>query len=82
MARTTFEELCERLDYQPKRRLLSTDEAAEVLGFRRNTLEQHRLRGSGPPFFSPPGTRRVFYVERDLLEWLVAGEKTSTSQTP
>jgi len=78
----TFEQLAELFNYTPKSRPLSTDEVADFLGVARNTLEQHRLKGTGPRYFQPPGTRRVWYLERDMLLWLVSGARTSTSQEP
>lgn len=78
----TFEQLCELFNYTPKNRPLSTDEVAEFLGVRRNTLEQHRLNGTGPRYFQPKGTRKVWYLERDMLLWLISGARTSTSQQP
>lgn len=78
----SFEQLCELFNYTPKNRPLSTDEVAEFLGVMRNTLEQHRLKGTGPRYFQPPGTRKVWYLERDMLLWLLSGARTSTSQQP
>src|SRR3546814_10332326 len=49
--------------YTPKRRPLSGDEVAEILGVHPNTMNQYRFRGEGPRYFSPPGTRRVWYAE-------------------
>lgn len=43
----SFEQLCELFNYTPKNRPLSTDEIAEFFGVARNTLEQHRLKGTG-----------------------------------
>ncbi|KVD94052.1 hypothetical protein WS63_05145 [Burkholderia stagnalis] len=77
-----FEQLCEEFNYLPKNRPLSSAEAAEVLRFQPNTLEQHRLKGTGPRYFRPPGTRRVYYSERDVLMWLASGARTSTSERP
>lgn len=78
----SFEQLCELFNYLPKNRPISTDEVAEMTGLASNTLEQHRFKGTGPRFFSPPGTRRVWYSERDILAWLASGARTSTSDTP
>ncbi|MFR0717514.1 helix-turn-helix transcriptional regulator [Enterobacterales bacterium BD_CKDN230030183-1A_HGKHYDSX7] len=77
-----FDQLCELFNYSPKKRPLNTDEVAEFLGVRRNTLEQHRLNGTGPRYFQPQGTRKVWYLERDMLLWLLSGARTSTSQQP
>ena len=80
MSDLTFEQLCELFAYTPKARPLDTKEVAELLGIHFNTLEQYRLRGEGPRYFSPPGTRRVWYAERDVLAWLASGARQSTSQ--
>ncbi|AVW90643.1 helix-turn-helix transcriptional regulator [Celeribacter baekdonensis] len=76
----TFDQLCELFGYEPKRRPLDAREAAALLGVHPSTLEGYRLRGGGPRFFNPPRTRVVRYAERDLLVWLVASARTSTSQ--
>lgn len=75
----SFDQLCDLFGYEPKRRPLDPREAAELLGVHPSTLEGYRLRGGGPRFFNPPRTRVVRYAERDLLEWLVASARTSTS---
>lgn len=75
----TFEQLCTLFNYLPKNRLLTTDDLVELTGIARNTWEQHRLRGTGPRYFRPPGTRRVWYSERDLLLWMASGARHSTS---
>lgn len=80
MRKLSFEELCELFGYRSKGRPVDTKEAASILRLHHGTLEQMRLRGEGPRFFSPPGTRRVWYAERDLLEWLASGVKHSTSE--
>lgn len=76
----SFEELCELFAYQPKGRPLDSEEAADVLRIHPGTMAQYRLRGEGPRFFSPPGTRRVWYSEKDLLAWVASGAKRSTSE--
>ncbi len=80
MSEMTFDQLCELFAYAPKRRPLDTKETAALLGVHFNTLEQYRFRGEGPRFFSPPGTRRVWYAESDVLRWLASGAKQSTSE--
>lgn len=80
MSEPTFDQLCELFAYTPKHRPLDSAETAEILQVHENTIRQYRLRGDGPPFFSPPGTRRVWYSERQILEWLASGEKRSTSE--
>ena len=78
----TFEQLCTLFSYAPKKRLLTTDDLVEQTGIARNTWEQHRLRGTGPRYFRPQGTRRVWYSERDFLVWLASGARHSTSHQP
>jgi len=76
----SFEQLCELFAYVPKHRPLDSAEAASILQVHENTMRQYRFRGEGPRFFSPPGTRRVWYAERDVLAWLASGAKQSTSE--
>lgn len=80
MSELNFDQLCELFAYTPKGRPLDTKEVADILGVHPNTIDQYRFRGDGPRYFSPPGTRRVWYAERDLLHWLASGAKQSTSQ--
>jgi hypothetical protein len=79
MSDMTFEQLCELLCYTPKGRPLSSAEVAELLSVHPITVDQWRVRGDGPRYFSPQGTRRVWYSERDVLAWMASGEKRSTS---
>ncbi len=44
-----------------------------------NTMEQYTC-GEPPCYFSPPGTRRVWYAELDVLRWLASGARQSTSE--
>lgn len=78
----SFEELCDLFGYKPKRRPLDAKEAAELLGIHPTTLEGYRYRGVGPRYFSPPGSRRIWYAERDCLAWLASGARRSTSDQP
>jgi len=80
MSEMSFDQLCELFAYAPKRRPLDTKETAALLGVHFNTLEQYRFRGEGPRYFSPPGTRRVWYAELDVLRWLASGARQSTSE--
>ena len=75
----SFEQLCELFAYSPKRRPLDSKEVAAILGVHFNTMEQYRFRGEGPRYFSPLGTRRVWYAEQDVLRWLASGARQSTS---
>lgn len=76
----TLEQLAQRFGYAPTGRPLNTKEVADLLGVHPGTVDQYRYRGDGPPHFSPPGTRRVWYAERDVLAWLVGGSRQSTSE--
>ena len=80
MTDMTLEQLCELFAYTPKRRPLDSNDVAELLGVHHSTVEAFRFRGEGPRFFSPPGTRRVWYAELDVLRWLASGAKQSTSE--
>lgn len=79
MPTQSFEELCDLFAYTPKRQPLTSEEVAELLRVHVSTVHAYRFRGEGPRFFSPPGTRRVWYAERDVLSWLASGAKQSTS---
>jgi len=80
MSELTFDQLCELFAYTPKGRPLESKEVAELLGVHPNTVEQYRFRGEGPRYFSPSGTRRVWYAEFDVLRWLASGARQSTSE--
>jgi hypothetical protein len=77
----TFEQLCSLFNYIPKNRPLSSLEAAQILQVAPNTMEQHRLRGTGPRYFKPNGGR-VYYSERDVLAWFASGMRRSTCEFP
>lgn len=77
-----FAQLCALFNYTPKNRPLRTADLVDLTGLARNTWEQHRLKGTGPRYFQPPGTRCVFYAEPDVLAWLASGVRNSTSQEP
>jgi hypothetical protein len=77
-----FDELCQTFGYEPKRRPLDAKETAELLGISTDTLEGYRYRGGGPRYFSPNASRRIWYAEGDLLLWLMAGARYSTSDEP
>ena len=57
--------------------LLTTDEAAEVLGLSPQTLVRYRITGEGPRFRKIG--RWVRYVPSDLDEWLDGCTRESTS---
>lgn len=76
----TFADLCTQFGYVPRKRPLTSSEVAELFGIHPVTVDQWRVRGDGPRYFSPPGTRRVWYSEVDVLRWLAGGVKHSTSE--
>lgn len=80
MSDMTFEQLCELFAYAPTGRPLDTKAVADLLGVHKSTVDHYRFRGDGPPYFSPPGTRRVWYSERQVLEWMASGAKQSTGE--
>jgi excisionase family DNA binding protein len=53
------------------RRWLNSQEAAEYLGLKNQTLANWRYLGKGPRYFRVG--QLVKYDERDLEEWLEAG---------
>jgi len=59
--------------------LLTNEQAAELLGVRPNTLEIWRVKGQGPAY-RKIGRRSVRYAESDLLAFIEAGTRQSTSQ--
>jgi hypothetical protein len=58
--------------------LLNTAEAAEQLRVKKQTLENWRTRGEGPPFIKVG--RRVFYRVSGLDVWLTGRIRSSTSE--
>jgi hypothetical protein len=51
-------------------RLLTTRDAAELLGVGPSILERLRWMGEGPPYVRPTGGRIVRYRYTDLVEWI------------
>jgi hypothetical protein len=78
----TFDELCVVLNYKPKGLLLTNDEAAEILRLKPSALNYKRFLGRGPRFIRNEDQRRVLYSERDVLAYLWAGMRTTTSDHP
>lgn len=74
----SIEQLAAIFGYRLRNRPLNSDEAAELRGLKRNTLEHERVHGGGPRYFKQG--RIVVYSERDVLEWLVAGARRSTAE--
>lgn len=61
-------------------KLLTTAQAAEILGLKPNTLEIWRLQGKGPIFRKIGKFAR--YTESDLQAFIEGAARTSTSQKP
>jgi excisionase family DNA binding protein len=57
---------------------LTTQEAADLLGLKRTTLEAWRVRGCGPRFVKLG--RAVRYRAADLDAWIESRTRTSTSE--
>jgi hypothetical protein len=64
---------------------MNTDEyfdtraASAFLGISPSKLNKLRVSGDGPSFFRPGGMRRVLYKRSDLIAWMEAGRRVSTS---
>lgn len=73
-----FELNCKLLGYVPSGKLLTNDQAADICGFKPNTLEQKRMNGTGPAYIQPEDSRRILYSEPLLLDWLASGLRLNT----
>jgi len=62
-------------------RLLTTSEAAALLGLSIKTLERHRTSGAGPHYIKLGAGRsgRVRYRRADLDAWVAEHRRASTS---
>jgi len=56
--------------------LISTPEAAKIIGFEESTLEAWRCRGGGPPFVKLG--RAVRYRLADLNDWVESRVRNNT----
>jgi len=65
----------------PPERLLTTRDAAELLGLAIKTLERHRASGGGPHYIKLGAGRsgRVRYRRGDLEAWIARHRRESTS---
>lgn len=61
-----------------KQHLVTTAQAAEYLGVKKNTMEGWRIQGVGPRYIKVQ--RLVKYKTEDLDSWLAAQTRQSTSQ--
>lgn len=59
-------------------KLLTTAQASEILGLKLNTMEIWRVQGIGP-IYRKIG-RLVRYAESDLIAYINAGTRRSTSE--
>jgi len=64
------------IPFQP---LLTTAQAAALLGLSPRTLEGLRLRGGGPRYVRL-SARAVRYRREDLAAWIDAGVRTNTAE--
>ena len=62
----------------PSDSLLTPQQAADFLGLSTRFLEMRRYRGGGPEFIRVSG-RCVRYLRSDLISWIDARRRTSTS---
>ena len=53
-------------------------EAAQILRLSERSLERHRVQGTGPRYSSLG--RRIVYARADLLAWVQACSRCSTSE--
>jgi predicted DNA-binding transcriptional regulator AlpA len=60
--------------------LLTSREAAALLRLSERTLERHRTAGTGPRFCAL-GLRCVRYRRSDLIDWVAAAVRQSTSES-
>ena len=54
-------------------------EAARILRLSERSLERHRVQGTGPRYASLG--RRIVYARADLLAWVQACSRCSTSES-
>lgn len=60
-------------------KLLKTEEVAQTLGLKKNTMEIWRSKGQGPAFVRVG--RAVRYREEDIEAYLAAGSAQNTCRT-
>lgn len=56
---------------------VATKGAAKIVGLSSVTLEQYRGQGTGPPYYKPPGVRRVLYRVDELKAWVESGRRST-----
>ena len=67
-------------DREPKQTFLNTQQAADWLGLKPNTLAKMRVAGSGPAF-RKHGQRVLYHID-DLTAWSDSRRRLSTSEIP
>lgn len=77
---TTLEQMADVFGYELKRRPLRPPEVSEMTGLAVATLQDQRVDGTGIRYFKQG--KFIYYSELDVLEWLVAGERYSTTRNP
>lgn len=77
---TTLEQMADVFGYELKRRPLRPPEVSDMTGLAVATLQDQRHDGTGIRYFKQG--KFVYYSERDVLEWLIAGERYSTTRNP
>lgn len=63
-------------------RMLTTKEAARILGVGASMLERLRWMGAGPPWCRPTGRRVVRYRESDIRGWIGRNRIDPEANTP
>jgi predicted DNA-binding transcriptional regulator AlpA len=69
----------QRRTMNPIAEFLTTKEAAALARVSRTFLEQARVSGTGPTFCKL-GKKRVVYAHKDVVAWIEAQRRSSTSQ--
>lgn len=59
---------------------VKTREAAIILKVSESKLEKDRVSGKGPKFYRLPNSRTILYRKSELLAFVVAGARQSTSE--
>jgi len=62
-------------------RMLTTKEAASLLGVGTSMLERLRWMGEGPPWIRPTGRRVVRYRQGDIQSWIDSHRVIPTGET-
>lgn len=79
-AKRSIDELAARFNIRLRYRPLRPPEVSELTHLTVATLQDQRHDGTGIPYFKQG--KFIYYAERDVLEWLAAGERRHTSEVP